>query len=168
MSRLAKFLLPLLLIPIILACGVGSQPLNTAQEPTSTPIVLASVPPTEAIEPTGTEVQTETNGNNPEYDAMLDPKDAPVAEWNGIPVMPQATVGQAFDLDRYSFKATASSEEAQGFYRDELSKLGWTESFSLPSENGAGSVIGFEKEASILTITFTSMDGYLLVILYIS
>jgi hypothetical protein len=96
---------------------------------------------------------------------MVNPQGTPVSEWNGIPIMSQATVGQDFpDTKSYSFKADATVKEAQDFYNAELEPLGWSSSFNMPADvNGA--VLVFNKDSNVLTITITESSGAILVIL---
>lgn len=49
----------------------------------------------------------------------------PLANWNDIPIMPQATAGQAKNEDRYSFRVVVDSGTIESFYREELKSLGW-------------------------------------------
>ena len=52
------------------------------------------------------------------------PQGQPASEWNGIPIMPGAIVGEG-DLESYVFSVRATPEKIKEFYRAELSKLGW-------------------------------------------
>jgi hypothetical protein len=51
------------------------------------------------------------------------PSGTPLAEWEGIPVMPGALAGDG-DRSGYSFTVKAAPEEIQDFYEKELAKLG--------------------------------------------
>jgi hypothetical protein len=49
----------------------------------------------------------------------------PLASWNGIPIMPEATAGQAENVYRYSFRVATDSGAIESFYLEELKTLGW-------------------------------------------
>jgi hypothetical protein len=49
----------------------------------------------------------------------------PLASWNGIPIMPEATAGQSEDIYHYSFRVATDSGAIESFYREELKSLGW-------------------------------------------
>jgi hypothetical protein len=52
------------------------------------------------------------------------PTGKPVANWEGIPVMPIAIAGDG-DSQGYSFTIMASPDEVQAFYENAMPKLGW-------------------------------------------
>jgi len=49
----------------------------------------------------------------------------PLTNWNGIPIMPQATAGQEVEHDRYSFQVPVDSGKIESFYNEALKSLGW-------------------------------------------
>ncbi len=49
----------------------------------------------------------------------------PLASWNGIPIMPEATAGQAENIYRYSFRVAVDSGTIESFYREQLKSAGW-------------------------------------------
>lgn len=51
--------------------------------------------------------------------------ETPLSSWNDIPVMPQATAGEAKQEDRYSFRVVVDSGTIESFYRDALKSQGW-------------------------------------------
>jgi hypothetical protein len=169
MSRLSKFLLLLTLIVFILACNTVTQPVRDAREAVETVQSFATSMPLETIQAFATNMPVETlqsiSSAIPDFGDMFNPQGEPVSEWNGIPVMPQATAGQEFaDSNTYSFKADATVKDATDFYDAEMDKLGWSSTFNLPGdENGAALV--FSKDSHIATITITSSDGSIVVIL---
>jgi hypothetical protein len=99
-----------------------------------------------------------------DFGNYFDPQGTPVSEWNGVPILPQATAGQEFDSTTYSFKATATATEAQEFYNAQLTKLGWTQSFSMPGGAEAALML-FEKGDQTLTITVAPSGGSIVVLL---
>ena len=98
---------------------------------------------------------------------MFNPQGTPATEWNGIPIMPQATAGQEFpDANSYSFKAGVTVQEVQDYYNTELTNLGWSSSFSIPG-NSEGTVMLFSKDSNGLTITITASDSETVVVLWL-
>lgn len=54
------------------------------------------------------------------------PVGTPLQNWHDIPIMPQATAGQEFQADIYSYKASATFVDATRFYAAKSSSLGWS------------------------------------------
>ena len=50
----------------------------------------------------------------------------PLTSWHDVPIMPQASAGQAVDSDRYSFGVPVDSGTIESFYRDTMKSQGWT------------------------------------------
>ena len=169
MSRLSKFLLLVTLIVFILACNTVTKPFNDAQNGIETVQSLATALPLETIQSFATNMPVETlqavSSAMPNFGDMFNPQGEPVSEWNGIPVMPQATTGQEFaESNTYSFKADATVEAATEFYNAEMVNAGWSSTFTMPGdENGA--VLVYSKGSNIATITITSTDGLIVVLL---
>ena len=160
MSRLSKFLLSFALIVFVLACNFVTQPINEAQDAVETVQSLATALPIETLKSLATSVPIGTleaiPSVIPDFGDVTSPQDAPLSEWNGIPVMPAATAG-AESTGLYSFKADASVSEVFDYYKAEMAALGWTEFFSTP-DMGGGALLTFEKDNSLATITIT-VDG---------
>jgi hypothetical protein len=81
----------------------------------------------------------------------------PLADWNGIPIMPQAIAGQPADEDVYTFKVPADSGTIESYYSDKLKSLGW----NLADSRWQG--MKFTKDKSVLLVTFvpaTAMDSW--------
>jgi hypothetical protein len=55
-------------------------------------------------------------------------------------------------------------QEVQAFYNQELSPLGWNQPFEFPMQ-AEGGIMVFEKDGSNLTITVTSSEGSVVVLL---
>ena len=179
MSRLTKTLSLIALILFVLACNTVTRPFNQAQEVVKTAQSLATAMPVETLKSFVTQVPVETleafpsivpsleafTTGLPDFEGYFNPQGAPVSEWRGIPIMPQATTGQEFtDTDTYSFKVDASVEEVQNYYSTELDKLGWSSFFNMPG-GANGSVQVFQKENNVLTITIADVNGSVLVIM---
>jgi hypothetical protein len=183
MSRISKFLSLTVLIVFLLACNFVTQPLNDAQNLAQTaqalgtaipietlqalPSAIASVIPEETLQALPSAVPSlealATSIGN-----MFDPQGSPAQEWNGIPIMPQATSGQEFsENSSYSFRFTGTTQEVQDFYTAELTALGWSQPFSFPVE-AEGGILTFQKDDSTLLITITASEGSVVVLLTIS
>lgn len=173
MSRLTKILFLTMILIFVLACNVIGQPLEQVQDIAGTAQSIASAipietlqalpslaPSLEALAPTAEAFATKL----PNFGNYFDPQGTPVSEWNEIPVMAQATAGQEFDTNTYSFKATATVKEVQDFYNAEMAARGWEQPFTMPGE-AETAIMLFQKDDSILTITITSFEGSTVVLL---
>jgi hypothetical protein len=168
MSRLSRFLLLSGLVVFALACNFVTQPIRDAQETVSTVQSVASALPLETIQALASSIPIETPqaiaSALPDFGNMFNPQGEPVSEWNGVPIMPQATAGQEHDAYNYSFKFTGTAKEAQDFYEGEMSSLGWTSLFSMPSSD-SGALLSFQKDNTSLTITIVTTDNSTVVVL---
>ena len=164
MSRIFKILLFVCVLAFSLACALISKPIddvrnaaNTAQAFATDAIALA----TQAA-PIGTLIANPSL--IPDVGNLFNPEGTPLAEWNGIPVMPQATAGQEFNSTNYSFKFSGAIKDAEDFYNDALPKLGWSQSFAMPG-NEQEVILAFSKDTSTLVITITTVEDSILVLL---
>jgi len=169
MSRLSKFLLLFTLIVFILACNTVTKPITDVQNVASTVESVASAMPIETLQAFATNMPVETlqavSSAMPNFGDMFNPQGEPAKEWNGIPVMTQATAGQEFpDTKTYSFKATATVKDAEDFYNAEMVKLGWSSTISMPS-SAQGTVLVFSKDSNLATITITLQGDTIVVLL---
>lgn len=182
MSRLTKFLSLSILILFILACSTVTQPFQDAQNLAGTAQSFASALPVETLQALASQIPVETfqalpsaaptlealASEMPDFEGFFNPEGTPVSEWNGIPVMTQATAGEEFSESKtYSFTGAFSMKEAQDFYNTELAELGWTSSFSMPG-NDTVAVQLFQKDSSVLTVTITDVNGSVVVVLTLS
>jgi hypothetical protein len=142
MKHIHKFMLLAILTVTALACGAISNPLSGAQNLASTAEAMASAIPT----------------GLPDVSKYLNPQGEPVSEWNGIPVMSQATAGEEFSKGTYSYRVSGVAEQdIQAFYNDKLKAAGWESPFSAQG-GSAGGLMLFTKESHVLTITITKAD----------
>jgi hypothetical protein len=183
MSRLSKILSLTVVLIFLLACNFLTQPIQDAQNLAETaqsvatlipmetlqalPSAIASVIPEETLNALPSAAPSlealATNIGN-----MFDPQGSPAQEWNGIPIMPQATAGQDFsENNSYSFKFTGTTKEVQDFYNEQLTALGWSQPFSFPVEADGG-IMTFQKDNSTLLITIAASEGSVVVLLTIS
>lgn len=180
MSRLSKILSLTVVIVFLLACNFVTQPINDAQNLAQTaqalgtsipietlqalPSAIASVIPAETLQALPSAAPT-LGALATALGDITNPQGTPVQEWNGIPIMPQATVGQEFsDTNTYSFKANVTTTEVQAFYDQQLTALGWSQPFTIPVEEQGG-ILTFQKDNSTLLITITFSDGVATVLL---
>lgn len=149
MRRIYKYILFAILTATVLACGIVTNPLSGAQNLASTAEALASAIPS----------------GLPDVTQYLNPQGKPATEWNGVPIMPQATAGQEFSKTTYSYRVSGVDANAiQSFYSDKLKAQGWTSPFSVQG-GGAGGVMLFTKQSQVLSITITKVDQDLVVLL---
>ena len=156
MSRLLKLLMVTILALFILACGLISNPISDVQNVASTAEAFASEMPLETVQALTTAIPMDTlealPSAIPDVNSYLNPTGTPVDQWNGIPVMPQATVGEAFGESTYSYTVPASATDVGAYYNQEMENLGWTPSFSLPVTDEGG-ILLFQNENNLLIIT---------------
>jgi hypothetical protein len=158
MSRLTRVLLPIMLMGAGLACSLISTPISQVQNLASTAEAIAtSIPSAIPSLP-----------SIPDVSGFLNPTGAPASEWNGVPIMSQATAGQEFTKNTYSYRMpTMTQGEIESFYDSKLQTLGWTSEFSAAT-GAHGGIMVFHKDANILTITVAEADQGLVVILILS
>jgi len=171
MSRLSKFLLLITLIVFILACNTVTKPITDVQNGVSTVQSVASSLPIETLQAVATNMPglastIEAAGTDlPDLGQLQNPQGTPVTEWNGIPIMTQASAGQEFaDASSYSFKGNMTVQEVQDYYNTELVKLGWSSMASLPG-GATGATLLYSKDNGLLTIAVNSSDGETVVVL---
>jgi hypothetical protein len=175
MSRLSKFLMVLGLIVFVLACNFVTQPIRDVQDIAGTAQSFATALPVETLQALASAIPAETLQALPsmvptlqalatDFGNFFNPQGAPVAEWNGIPIMSQATAGQEFDTNTYSFKVEVTAKEVQDFYNAQLTDLGWTQPFSMPGGADAALML-FEKDDKTLTITVAPVESSVVVLL---
>lgn len=158
MSRLLKILLLVVLALFILACGLISNPLSDVQEAASTAEAFASSMPVETLESLTTAIPMQTlealPSVIPDVGNYFEPSGTPVEEWNGIPVMPQATAGEEFGETTYGYTVPATATDVQSFYNQEMENLGWNSPFGFQASEEGG-IMFFQNENDFVTITVT-------------
>jgi len=186
MTRLTKFLSLSILILFILACSTVTRPFNQTKDLAETVQSIGTAMPVQTLQSLATQIATQVpegtiealpsmlpslealGTSMPDIEGFFNPQGTPVSEWNGIPVMPQATAGQEFkDSNTYSYKVDASIQQVQDYYKTELDKLGWKSSFTMPG-NDTVAVQMYEKDGSFLTVTITDVNGSVVVLLSLS
>lgn len=144
MSQLSRIAFISILVAASLACGLTSIPFSGVQNLAATAEAMATALPS-------------SMPKIPDVPGYANPSGAPASEWNGIPIMPQAIVGQEFDKSTYGFKmGTVTQADVQAFYMDKLKALGWTSQFNVGA--GPGAIMTFTKASSSLTVAITKSD----------
>ncbi|HEX2697572.1 MAG TPA: hypothetical protein VHM28_07680 [Anaerolineales bacterium] len=150
MSRAYRFALLLILILATLACGLITKPIDQAKGLASTAEAMASAMPS------GMPSGMPNIPGMPNVGDYMNPTGQPVSAWNSIPIMTQATAGQEFNKNTYSFKASGVTEaDVQTFYSDKLKALGWSSAFGFQG-GGQGGIMLFTKDNQALSITVTT------------
>ena len=186
MSRLSRILSLIVLLVFLLACNFVTQPLNEAQNLAQTAQAVASSLPVETLQAAASQIASAIPAETlqalpsaipslealasalPDFGNMFNPQGAPVQEWRGIPILPQATAGQEFSENHtYSFKANVTAKEVQDFYNEKLTALGWSQPFSLPIETEGGLMV-FRKDQDSLAVTITPSEGSVVVLLVLT
>jgi len=156
MSRMFKLLLVSALALFILACNLVANPINDVGNAASTAKAFASEMPFETLQALATAVPVQTfealPSAIPEFGQYFDPQGTPVDPWNGIPVMPQATTGEEFSENIYSYTVPASATDVQQFYNQQMEGLGWESPFGFQVSQDGG-IMFFQKETEFVTIT---------------
>jgi len=156
MSKLSRIGLLSVLVLAGLACGLISNPISGAQNFASTAEAIASSIP--SAFPSGMP-------NIPDVSQYMNPSGKPATDWNGIPIMTQATAGQEFDASTYSYKASGiKASDVQTFYNDKLTAAGWSSSLNAFGGD-AGGIMIYSKGSNTLTITVAQSDSDYLVLL---
>ncbi len=168
MSRLFKTSLIVMIVIFLLACSLVTNPINdvkntasTAQAFASDVSSFASAMPIETLQSLATTVPIGTIEALPseiaQFGDYFNPQGTPVSEWNGIPIMPQATAGQEFDASNYSFRHTGAVKDAVDFYNNALTTAGWSPVATTSDEQGA--LLIYSMDGKYLTVTVAGMDG---------
>ena len=180
MSRLNKIVSITILVLFVLACNFVTGPIKDVQNVAGTAQSIASSLPVETLQALASQVPVETiqalasqvspgtaqalQTTVSNFGDLFNPQGTPVEAWRDIPIMPQATAGAESNANNYSFKADATLQEVQDYYKAQLKDLGWNETFSMPADAN-GAIMVFSKDSDILTITITSPQGSTVVIL---
>jgi len=158
MSRSLKFYLVGILALFILACNLVSNPINDVGNAASTAQAFASEVPFETLQALSTAIPLQTlealPSALPEGNNYLNPTGAPADQWNGIPVMPEATLGEEFSDNVYSYTAPVTATDVQTFYNQKMESLGWSSSFGFQA-SGKGGILSYNKESELVIITIT-------------
>ena len=156
MTRFSKLLIVGAFALFILACNLVTAPIQDVGNVASTAQAFASEMPFETLQALATAIPVQTfealPSAIPEVGQYFNPNGTPVEEWNSIPVMPQATAGQEFEGNIYSYTVPASAADVQQFYNQQMEALGWSSPFGFQLSEDGG-IMFFQKESEFVTIT---------------
>jgi hypothetical protein len=156
MSRTYKFLLVVALALFILACNLVTTPINEVENAAETAQAFASDMPFETLQALSTEIPVQTfealPSAIPDVGQYINPSGTPVDQWNTIPIMPEATVGEEFGESTYSYTVPVPATEVQNFYNQKMTELGWTSTVSVLIPGGGG-FLHYQKESQFLIIS---------------
>jgi hypothetical protein len=141
-------------VGIILLILVPLMPLFSLVIPESTPI------PDATATSLALTYETLTSKTTSDFSST----DKPLANWNDIPIMPQATAGQQANNGTYTFKVPVDSGTIESYYSDKLKSLGW----NLADSRWQG--MKFTKDKSVLLVTLapaTDMENWVVTLVRI-
>lgn len=154
---LTVFVCLFVLSACVQAAPEPTQTVTPVPVSTHTPVSqpTATLPPTVTPEPTLTQ-----------QFFFPEPVGEPAANWEGIPVMPEAIAGNG-DQESYLYSVFATSQEVKDFYCRMLSNDGWGLLGEGQSDVGESVMIIFSKDTNILTISILPAreDGKVLVMI---
>jgi hypothetical protein len=97
------------------------------------------------------------------------PIGTPLQSWQGIPVMKEATAGQEFKADIYSYKANATLQQARQFYNSKSASLKWSCTISMgfggSGSHATHSVTMACNGFSVILMTYDNDTNHVLIIL---
>ena len=161
---LVKKLITTGLLLLLVSCSSAVESPSTAAptfETVSSAMPIETPQPLPSTAPNAESSATAIPGSGD----IQNPQGAPLNEWRGIPIMPEAVGGQEFSPDNaYSFRANTTAEEVQSFYTETLRELGWSQPFE-DSFDANGGTMTFRKVGSSLTITVTPSKDSVVVLL---
>jgi hypothetical protein len=104
--------------------------------------------------------------NGTQYD---NPVGTPLPSWQGVPIMAQATAGQEFNPNVYSYVAATTLDQAQGFYQGKVASLGITNppvtSFGGTGAKASHGVSYTSYKLSILITSYDNDTGHVIVVI---
>lgn len=103
--------------------------------------------PTAIVDATATSIALTFESMSSGAPSDFNSTEKPLADWNNIPIMPQATAGHQADIEHYSFRVPVDSGTIASFYSDALKSQGW----NIQDQKLWG--LEFTKENSTLLVT---------------
>jgi hypothetical protein len=111
--------------PLAMVTATATDSATATLSPTNTPAQTPTVTPTPII-PTSTfdpyQATSAYNFGSSYYlstvpqQSLLNPVGTPLKSWHDTPILSQATAGQEFSVNAYSYKAAATIDQARQFY----------------------------------------------------
>lgn len=175
-----------------------AAPTQTASHPSDTPAFTATTIPsdtpasTDTAQPSDTPAATATVSQinalqtqlvGTEYALMgpsahligflnvySNPTGTPLESWHDIPIMKEATAGQEFQADIYSYKASATLQQATAFYARQASTLNWSCIGPASGSSGTGDQANHQTTflcgpITVLIASFDKAPSQVLVVL---
>ena len=146
------------------------------QVPTDTPVPVPTEPPGTATAASLIDAYSVTM--MAEFGSMgalmnvaqyFNPVGIPVQNWHNIPIMSQATEGQEFKTNVYSYTAAATLAQARQFYVSKAGSLGLTNSpgtgYSGTGNNASHNVDFTSHNLSIVLTSFDNDTGHVIVVI---
>lgn len=167
MKVINKLIIISVLLLILTPCSTFAPKPTETPVPTATSFPTSTSTPEPTITPSPTDKPTKTSApptETPSAPGFTMPTGKPVANWEGIPIMPNAIAGDG-DGKGYSFTIKATPEEVQKFYEKAMVKLGWN---LFATGDGTTDVVllFFMKGSSMVSISIIPQpDGLLYVLL---
>jgi hypothetical protein len=159
---------PLATLPPATATVAPTATETPTQTPTDTPVPVAV---TATLDPASATLQAEMGsmGTLSNIRQYFNPVGTPVQNWNSIPIMPEATAGQEFNSNIYSYKATARLAQALAFYTGKAKSLGVNnppETGSAGSGDQATHMVTFiSYNLTIVISSFDNDTGHVIVVI---
>jgi hypothetical protein len=94
------------------------------------------------------------------------PSGTPLAEWEGIPIMPGAISGEPAGDDVYQFTIQATIDEVTGYYETELADLGYQ--LDATEDQGGYTALYFSNDTTTIVIFIAPIGGLTGVVITIS
>jgi hypothetical protein len=147
-------------VGIILLILFPLMPLFSLVIPESTPTPESTPIPDSTATSLALTYETLTSKTTSDFSST----DKPLANWNGIPIMPQAISGQQANKGMYTFKVPVDSGTIESYYNDKLKSLGW----NLADSRWQG--MKFTKDKSVLLVTLapaTDMESWIVTLVFV-
>ncbi len=142
---------------------VATEPLLPTATATSIP-TETSVPvlPTSTFDSSSATLSSELGslGSLGDMSQYLHPAGTPLSNWQNVPIMPQASAGQEYNGNVYSYLATATLDQARQYYINQTNVLGFI-SAPTTGTSGSGSLASHDVTfiSFNLSIVLTSFDN---------
>jgi hypothetical protein len=146
------------------------------QVPTDSPVPVTTEPPVTATAASLIDAYAATMmaefgsmGALTNVGQYFHPVGTPVQNWHNIPIMSQATAGQEFNANVYSYIAAATLAQARQFYESKAGSLGLINSpgtgYSGTGTNASHNVDFMSHNVSIVLTSFDNDTGHVIVVL---
>ena len=154
----------LLVLVTLTSCSAFAPELPATPIPTETPVptstftLVPTLTGTPTPQPTSTPVPPTAT---PKEFVLPMPEDAPLAAWQGFPIMPEAITGKE-DVGIYMYVIEASPDEVFAYYEKQLAKQGYDLMATGTNDAGEMKMLMFTGDNRVLSIFFyTYPDGLL-------